>query len=95
MRVSNISKTARFAANLLPSVLMQDSTASYQFPCTMKMKPSKLFVPLGKFLGLMPDVFVLAESELAAEVKNSGFAIESQWHHGMKNIDIFMIARKI
>ena len=43
----------------------------------------------------MPDVFVLAESELAAEVKNSGFAIESQWHHGMKNIDIFMIARKI
>jgi len=55
----------------------------------------KLFVPLGTFLGLMPDVFVLTESELAAEVTNAGFAIESQWHHGMKDIDVFMIARKI
>ena len=55
----------------------------------------KLFVPLGKYLGLMPDVFVLTESELANEVTNAGFAIESQWHHGMKDIDVFMIARKI
>ena len=55
----------------------------------------KLFVPLGKYIGLMPDVFVLTESELANEVTNAGFAIESQWHHGMKDIDVFMIARKI
>ena len=55
----------------------------------------KLFVPLGKLLGLMPDVFVLTESELANEVTNAGFAIESQWHHGMKDINVFMIARKI
>jgi len=54
-----------------------------------------LLVPLGKYLGLMPDVFVLTESELASEVTNAGFAIESQWHHGMNDIDVFMIARKI
>ena len=54
-----------------------------------------LFVPLGKLLGLMPDVFVLTESELASEIENAGFAIESQWHHGMKDINVFIIARKI
>ena len=52
-------------------------------------------MPLGKYLGLMPDVFVLMESELASEVTNAGFAIESQWHHGMNDINVFMIARKI
>lgn len=55
----------------------------------------KLFVPLGKFLGLMPDVFVLTESELATEIENAGFAIESQWHHGINDINVFIIARKI
>jgi len=55
----------------------------------------RLIVPLGKFLGLMPDVFVLKESELASEITNAGFTIESQWHHGMKDIDVFIIARKI
>ena len=55
----------------------------------------RLFVPLGKLLGLMPDVFVLTESELASEITDTGFAIESQWHHGMNDIDVFIIARKI
>jgi len=55
----------------------------------------KLLVPLGKLLGIMPDVFVLTESELAREVEDAGFAIENQWHHGMKDIDVFMIARKL
>lgn len=55
----------------------------------------KLFVPIGKFLGLMPEVFVLTESELVSEVTNAGFVIESQWHHGMQDIAVFMIARKI
>ena len=55
----------------------------------------KLFVPLGKFLGLMPDVFLLTESELVSEITNAGFAIERQWHHGMKDIGVFIIARKI
>jgi 2-polyprenyl-3-methyl-5-hydroxy-6-metoxy-1,4-benzoquinol methylase len=55
----------------------------------------KLLVPLGKLLGLMPDIFILTESELAREVTDAGFTIENQWHHGMKDIDVFMIARKI
>lgn len=54
----------------------------------------KLIVPLGKLLRLMPDVFVLTEAELASEIANAGFAIENQWHHGMNNIDVFMIARR-
>jgi ubiquinone/menaquinone biosynthesis C-methylase UbiE len=54
----------------------------------------KPFVPLGKLLGLMPDVFVLTETALANEITDAGFEIESQWHHGMKDINVFIIARK-
>ena len=43
----------------------------------------------------MPDVFVLMESELANEVMNAGFAIESRWRRGMNDINVFMIARKL
>jgi ubiquinone/menaquinone biosynthesis C-methylase UbiE len=55
----------------------------------------KLAAPLGKLLGLMPDVFVLTETELASEVTNAGFVIERQWHHGKKGIAVFMAARKV
>ena len=55
----------------------------------------KLFAPLGKLLGLMPDVFVLTEAELASEVTGAGFEIERQWHHGNNGIAVFMIARKV
>ncbi len=55
----------------------------------------KLAVPLGKLLGLMPDVFVLTEAELASEVTNAGFVIERQWHHGKKGIAVFIVARKV
>ncbi len=55
----------------------------------------KLAAPLGKLLGLMPDVFVLTETELASEVTNAGFEIERQWHHGKKGIAVFMAARKV
>ncbi len=55
----------------------------------------KLAVPLGKLLGLMPDVFVLTETELATEVTNAGFVIERQWHHGKNGIAVFMVARKV
>ena len=54
----------------------------------------KLVVPLGKLLGLMPDLFVLSEAELATEFTNAGFVIERQWHHGKKGIGVFMVARK-
>lgn len=55
----------------------------------------KPFVPLGKFLGVMPDVYVLTESELASEVRDAGFTIERQWHHGPKDVVVFMVARKL
>ena len=55
----------------------------------------KLAVPLGKLLGLMPDVFVLTEAELAREVTNAGFVIERQWHHAKNGIAVFMVARKV
>ena len=55
----------------------------------------KLLVPLGKLLGLMPDVYILTEDELADEVTRAGFEIERQWHHGKKGIAVFMIARKL
>ena len=45
-------------------------------------------------LGLMPEVFVMTEEELASEVTRAGFKIERQWHHGKSGIGVFMIARK-
>lgn len=55
----------------------------------------KFVVPLGKLLGLMPDVFILTEAQMVAEVTDAGFAIERQWHHGKNGIAVFMIARKV
>jgi 2-polyprenyl-3-methyl-5-hydroxy-6-metoxy-1,4-benzoquinol methylase len=59
------------------------------------MRFIKLIVPLGQFLGLIPDVFVLTESQLTKEVTNAGFVIETQWHHGIKDVGVFIIARKL
>ena len=55
----------------------------------------KLVAPLGKMLGLIPDVFVLTETELTSEVTRAGFEIERQWHHGKNGIAVFMIVRKV
>ena len=55
----------------------------------------KFAVPLGKTLGLMPDLFILTESQLASEITAAGFEIERQWHHGKGGIAVFMIARKL
>jgi 2-polyprenyl-3-methyl-5-hydroxy-6-metoxy-1,4-benzoquinol methylase len=55
----------------------------------------KLVAPLGKTLGLMPDVYVLTEEELASEVTRAGFVIERQWHHGKGGIAVFIVARKL
>jgi len=54
----------------------------------------KLLVPIAKRLGLMPDVFILREDQLATEITSAGFKIERQWHHGMQSISVFIIARK-
>lgn len=55
----------------------------------------KLVAPLGKLLGLMPDVFVLTEEELTEEMTRAGFEIERQWHHGKGGMAVFMIVRKL
>ncbi|KEA62877.1 putative methyltransferase [Marinobacterium lacunae] len=55
----------------------------------------KLLVPLLKPFGLMPDVFMFSENDLVSEIKNAGFSIERQWHYGPKNIEVFIIARKL
>jgi len=58
------------------------------------MRFLKLIVPVGKYFGLMPDLFVITEDELSAEIKAAGFSIESQWHYGHKDMEVFIIARK-
>jgi len=55
----------------------------------------KLLAPLGKFMGIMPDVFILTEVKLVKEIEDAGFTIEVQWHHGMHDMVVFIIARKI
>lgn len=55
----------------------------------------KLVAPLGKMLGLMPDVFIMTEEELADEIARAGFKIERQWSHGKGNVAVFLVARKI
>lgn len=55
----------------------------------------KLIVPIGKLLGQMPDIFIIKESDWIREIESAGFSIETHWHHGMDNISVFVIARKI
>lgn len=55
----------------------------------------KFLIPLLKPLGLMPDLFMISEAQLAAEIKNAGFSIARQWHHGPQGIDVFIIAIKL
>ncbi len=55
----------------------------------------KLLAPIAKLLGLMPDFFIIKEDELAKEIRNAGFTIETQWHHGTQDISVFIIARKL
>lgn len=54
----------------------------------------KLIAPLGKILGLMPDIVILTETELTNEITRAGFEVERQWHHGKDGISVFVIARK-
>jgi ubiquinone/menaquinone biosynthesis C-methylase UbiE len=87
-RQAVLSEVARI---LKPGGLFISSTACLG---SSYMRFIKLIVPLGQFLGLIPDVFVLTESQLTKEVTNAGFVIETQWHHGIKDVGVFMIARK-
>ena len=88
-RQAVLSEVARI---LKPGGLFISSTACLG---SSYMRFIKLIVPLGQFLGLIPDVFVLTESQLTKEVTDAGFVIESQWHHGINDVGVFMIARKL
>jgi ubiquinone/menaquinone biosynthesis C-methylase UbiE len=59
-----------------------------------KLRFITLIAPLAGRLGLMPDLFVFSESELADEIRSAGLEIEQQWHHGKDGIAVFIIARK-
>ena len=54
----------------------------------------KLIAPLGMRLGLMPDVYVLTDSQLATEVTSAGLEVEDQWSHGGIARTVFLVARK-
>lgn len=60
-----------------------------------KLRFIRLVAPLAKVLGLMPDLVILTETELAGEIRKAGFEVERQWHHGNQGIVVFIIARKI
>ncbi|MDC3332628.1 methyltransferase domain-containing protein [bacterium] len=55
----------------------------------------KFIIPPLKLLGLIPDLFMISEDQLAAEIRSAGFSIERQWHHGPQGIDVFIIATKL
>ncbi|MCL6415577.1 methyltransferase domain-containing protein [Aestuariirhabdus sp. Z084] len=88
-RQSILTEVARI---LKPGGIFVSSTVCLGDSLFRFIKP---IVPLGKLLGIMPDVYVLRKSELVSEVQNAGFAIERQWYHGMKGMVVFMIARKL
>ena len=88
-RASVLAEVARI---LKPGGLFVSSTgclgASY-------LRFIKIIEPLGKLFGFMPYIAMLTEAELASEISNLGFQIESQWNHGMQGIEVFIVARKI
>ncbi len=59
------------------------------------MRLIKLIAPLGKRLGLMPDVYVFTPDDLQAEITASGFAVDNQWSHGSSVKTSFVIARRL
>jgi ubiquinone/menaquinone biosynthesis C-methylase UbiE len=52
----------------------------------------KLIAPLGKALGLLPQLDVMTTTELVACLTSAGFAIEQQWQPG-KGKAVFIVAR--
>lgn len=57
------------------------------------MRLIKLLTPLGKLLGLMPDVYVFTRNELMDEMTDCGLNIESEWSHGKSIETCFIVAR--
>lgn len=52
----------------------------------------KLIAPLGKALGLLPQLDVMTKDELVASLTSAGFTIEQQWQPG-KGKAVFIVAR--
>ncbi len=57
------------------------------------MRFLKLIVPIGKFLGLMPQVMVFTTKELEYSFTDAGFQIDYQWQPG-KGKAVFIVAKK-
>ncbi len=57
------------------------------------MRFLKLIVPIGKFLGLMPQVMVFTTKELEDNLTDAGFEIDYQWQPG-KGKAVFIVAKK-
>ncbi len=57
------------------------------------LKYIKLIVPIGKFLGLMPQVEVFTTKKLEGDLIDAGFRIDYQWQPG-KNKAVFIVAKK-
>ncbi len=59
-----------------------------------KLRYIRFVVPVARLVGLMPDLFIFSEAELADEIRSAGFEIERQWHHAKDGIAVFIIARR-
>lgn len=53
----------------------------------------KFLAPLGKALGLLPQLSVMTTADLVADLVAAGFAIEHQWSPG-RGKAVFIVARK-
>lgn len=52
----------------------------------------KLIAPLGKAMGLLPQLDIMTSAELVASLTSAGFAIEQQWQPG-RGKSVFIVAR--
>jgi ubiquinone/menaquinone biosynthesis C-methylase UbiE len=86
------AEIAEVARILKPGGVFVSSTACLKHSY---LRFIKLIAPLGKLLGIMPDVFVLSKAELTQEITDAGFEIEHQWQHGKQVVSVFLVARKI
>ncbi len=57
------------------------------------MRFLKLIVPIGKFLGLMPQVMVFTTKELEYSFTDAGFQIDYQWQPGTGKA-VFIVTKK-
>lgn len=56
------------------------------------MGPFKMIAPLGKRLGLLPQLDIMTTAELVGSLTSAGFAIEHQWQPG-RGKAVFIVAK--